>query len=26
LLREGVVGELRHLPNTFALSAPYRYG
>jgi putative endonuclease len=26
LLHDGVVGEVRHLPNTFALSAPYRYG
>lgn len=26
LLRDGDVCEVRHLPNTFALSAPYRYG
>ena len=26
LLRDGVVNEVRHLPNTFPLSAPYRYG
>lgn len=26
LLRDGAVGEVRHLPNTFSLSAPYRYG
>jgi len=26
LLHDGAVGEVRHLPNTFALSAPYRYG
>jgi putative endonuclease len=26
LLREGAVAEVRHLPNTFALSAPLRYG
>ena len=26
LLRDGDVCEIRHLPNTFALSAPYRYG
>jgi putative endonuclease len=26
LLEEGNVGEVRHLPNTFTLSAPYRYG
>jgi putative endonuclease len=26
LLEEGAVREVRHLPNTFALSAPYRYG
>ena len=26
LLADGLVGEVRHLPNTFALSAPYRYG
>jgi putative endonuclease len=26
LLRDGDVYEVRHLPNTFALSAPYRYG
>lgn len=26
LLREGVVNEVRHLPNTFPLSAPYRHG
>jgi Holliday junction resolvase-like predicted endonuclease len=26
LLDDGAVGEVRHLPNTFALSAPYRYG
>ncbi len=26
LLEEGVVREIRHLPNTFALSPPYRYG
>ncbi len=26
LLRDGAVREVRHLPNTFPLSAPYRYG
>lgn len=26
LLKDGVVGEVRHLPNTFHLSPPYRYG
>lgn len=26
LLDDGVVREVRHLPNTFALSAPHRYG
>jgi len=26
LLREGRVSELRHIPNSFPLSAPYRYG
>jgi putative endonuclease len=26
LLREGAVNEVRHLPNTFSLSKPYRYG
>ena len=26
LLREGEVREIRHLPNTFPLSQPYRYG
>jgi putative endonuclease len=26
LLEDGVVAEIRHLPNTFTLSAPYRYG
>jgi len=26
LLNDGAVREVRHLPNTFALSAPYRYG
>jgi putative endonuclease len=26
LLLDGAVMEVRHLPNTFALSAPYRYG
>ena len=26
LLEDGAVREVRHLPNTFALSAPYRYG
>ena len=26
LLREGAVHEVRHLPNTFSLSQPYRYG
>ena len=26
LLRDGAVNEVRHLPNTFPLSAPYRYG
>lgn len=26
LLAEGGVREIRHLPNTFALSRPYRYG
>ncbi len=26
LLRDGAVGQVRHLPNTFPLSQPYRYG
>jgi len=26
LLHEGAVREIRHLPNTFALQEPYRYG
>ena len=26
LLKDGEVSEVRHLPNTFPLSAPYRYG
>ncbi len=26
LLEDGVVKEIRHLPNTFAISRPYRYG
>ena len=26
LLKDGVVNEIRHLPNTFNLSKPYRYG
>lgn len=26
LLADGVVREIRHLPNTFSLSKPYRYG
>jgi putative endonuclease len=26
LLEGGAVAEIRHLPNTFTLSAPYRYG
>src|SRR2546425_9699112 len=26
LLAEGTVGEVRHLPNTFAMERPYRYG
>jgi len=26
LLREGAVREVRHLPNTFAMERPYRYG
>ena len=26
LLANGAVGEIRHLPNAFALSRPYRYG
>ena len=26
LLRDGEVSEVRHLPNTFALDRPYRYG
>lgn len=26
LLADGAVSEVRHLPNTFHLSAPYRYG
>jgi putative endonuclease len=26
LLRDGAVREIRHLPNTFSLSPPYRYG
>ena len=25
LLRDGAVAEVRHLPNSFALSKPYRY-
>jgi hypothetical protein len=25
-LRDGAVHEVRHLPNTFSLSQPYRYG
>lgn len=26
LLEEGVIREIRHLPNTFPMSLPYRYG
>ena len=26
LLQDGAVAEVRHLPNTFTLSAPWRYG
>lgn len=26
LLSDGAVAEVRHLPNTFGMSAPYRYG
>ncbi len=26
LLKDGAVNEIRHLPNTFSLSKPYRYG
>ncbi len=26
LLRDGVVAEVRHLPNTFRMTPPYRYG
>ena len=26
LLKDGEVNEVRHLPNTFSLSKPYRYG
>jgi putative endonuclease len=26
LLRDGQVSEIRHLPNTFAMSRPFRYG
>jgi len=26
LLNDGVVREIRHLPNTFPMTAPYRYG
>lgn len=26
LLNDGAVSEIRHLPNTFSLSRPYRYG
>ncbi|MBN2508604.1 MAG: YraN family protein [Verrucomicrobia bacterium] len=26
LLRDGAVGDVRHLPNSFPLSTPYRYG
>lgn len=26
LLKDGVVNEVRHLPNTFSLTKPYRYG
>jgi len=26
LLADGGVREIRHLPNTFAMSHPYRYG
>lgn len=26
LLRDGTVKQIRHLPNTFSLSTPYRYG
>ena len=26
LLRDGAVSEVRHLPNTFAMERPYRYG
>src|SRR5476651_2245929 len=26
LLKDGEIGEIRHLPNTFAMSKPFRYG
>jgi len=26
LLQDGAVREVRHLPNTFAMAHPYRYG
>jgi hypothetical protein len=26
LLKDGAVNEIRHLPNTFGMSKPYRYG
>jgi putative endonuclease len=26
LLKDGAVGEIRHLPNTFQMERPYRYG
>ena len=26
LLQDGAVREVRHLPNTFAMERPYRYG
>jgi hypothetical protein len=26
LLADGVVREIRHLPNTFAMAKPFRYG
>jgi hypothetical protein len=26
LLKDGAVAEVRHLPNCFSLSPPYRYG
>ena len=26
ILNEDVIGEIRHLPNTFSLTPPYRYG